>query len=318
MLTHQRVLQFIKHNPALTIGTLEKEAGLSKNTLTQAVAGSRTLNATHLLKLTPILNKYGYNEGLYNKARVTAVVNHKGGVGKTTTTACLGAALARQNFRVLLIDLDPQSNLSQILGIEEPETSVADTILSNDPLPVLRIVDNLHLVPSSLELADKEMDLNNAPAGDLRLRRKLSPLLSEYDYVLIDCPPSLGKLTLSALFAANGVLIPLQPEISAVKGLNTLLNRYHMIRNTENETLTIDGIVFTMVKKNTVHDAMKNVIHTTMGMLHIYNTEIRELIDYQKSQITQQSIFDFSPHSPAAKNYEDFCNEYIAYLQIVK
>lgn len=119
--------------------------------------GTRTLNANHLAKLEPILNKYGYMEGLYTKARVIAVINHKGGVGKTTTTSSLGAALASRGFRVLLVDLDPQGNLSQILGVEQPESQVAHALLMDAPLPVINVSENLSLAPSDLELADAEM-----------------------------------------------------------------------------------------------------------------------------------------------------------------
>ncbi|KAB7725500.1 AAA family ATPase [Rudanella paleaurantiibacter] len=317
MLTLESAKLFLKHNPALTVSVLEKESGLPKGTLSQGLLGSRNLNANHLTKLEPILNKYGYMEGLYTKARVIAVINHKGGVGKTTTTSSLGAALASRGFRVLLVDLDPQGNLSQILGVEQPKYQVAQALLTDAPLPVVRISENLSLAPSDLELADAEVQLILKVGGDLRLKNKLRPLLPDFDYVLIDCPPSLGKLTTSAMNAANSCLITLLPEISAVKGVDSLLSRYMEVKENLNSELVIDGIVFTMVKKNTVHDGIKENVRQTVPC-KIFNTQIKHLIDYQKSQVMQMPINAFAGNSEASKNYDDFCEEYIAYLQIVK
>lgn len=317
MLTQNSVLLFLKHNPALTISILEKEAGLPKGTIAQTLAGTRSLNASHLAKLDPILNKYGFLEGLYSKARVIAIINHKGGVGKTTTTSSLGSALENRGFRVLLIDLDPQGNLSQILGVEAPEHQVAHALLTEAPLPIVSVTDNLSLCPSDIELADTEVQLIMKVGGDLRLKNKLKPILPDFDYVLIDCPPSLGRLTTSAMNAANGCLITLLPEISAVKGVDSLLRRFMEVKENLNPELVIDGIVFTMVKKNSVHDGIKESVKQSVPC-QIFKTQIKHLVDFQKSQIMQMPINSFASQSEAAKNYADFCNEYIEYLQVVK
>ncbi|RDB02520.1 ParA family protein [Runella aurantiaca] len=318
MISQKEVENFLKHNPALTVSALEKEAGIPKGTIAQALAGSRNLAEKHLTALFPILTKYGYSSSLYEKARVISIINHKGGVGKTTTTSSLGEALAKRGFKVLLIDLDPQGNLSQILGVENPEVQVAHALLNHaQPLPIIEISENLYLSPSDIELADAEIQLILSVGGDLRLKNKLQPLLTEFEYVLIDCPPSLNKLTISAMNASNSCLITLLPEMSAVKGLNSLLQRVMEVKTNLNSELKVDGIVFTMVKKNSVHDGIKENVKENVP-IRVFRTEIKHLVDFQKSQILQRPIAKFADNSEAAKNYRDFCDEFIDYLQIVK
>lgn len=318
MLTQENVINFLRHNPALTVSTLEKEAAIPKGTVAQTLAGTRNLSEKHLTALFPILSKYGYSDSLYEKARVISIINHKGGVGKTTTTSSLGEALARRGFRVLLIDLDPQGNLSQILGVDSPENQVAQALLNHAILlPIVEISKNLFLSPSDIELADAEIQLILSVGGDLRLKNKLQPILSQFDYVLIDCPPSLNKLTISAMNASNSCLITLLPEMSAVKGLNSLLQRVMEVKTNLNAELVVDGIVFTMVKKNSVHEGIKENVKSSVPF-RVFNTEIKHLVDFQKSQILQSPIAKFSDNSEAAKNYRDFCDEFIQYLQVVK
>jgi chromosome partitioning protein len=146
----------------------------------------------------------------------------------------------------------------------------------------------------------------------------MSHLLPKYDYILIDCPPSLNKLTLSAMAASSSCIIPLLPEMSAVKGLNSIWGKIMEVRHDLNASLQIDGVVFTMVKKNSVHDGIKAYVKEEIKNINIFDSEIKHLIDFQKSQIAQSSISKFSQNSDAAKCYSEFCEEYISYLQIVK
>ena len=300
------------------ISSLEKEAGIPRQTLTRALNENRTISPKNLELLLPILLKYGYSPTLYQNARVISVVNHKGGVGKTTTTASLGEALAKRGFKVLLIDLDPQGNLSQILGVDMPEVQVSDSLIDNKEFPVVNIEENLDLSPSDIELANVEMRFHELTGGEFRLKNRIAHLLVKYDYIIIDCPPSLNKLTLSAMAASTSCIIPLLPEMSAVKGLNSIWGKIMEIRRDLNAALQIDGVVFTMVKKNTVHDGIKVYVKDEIKNIKIFNAEIRHLIDFQKSQIAQNSISKFSQGSEAAKCYSEFCDEYITYLQIVK
>eukprot|EP01137_Pigoraptor_chileana_P018214 Opistho-2@77354 len=131
MLSHDKTILFLRKNPALSVSILEKEAGLPASTLSKALNGDRILNTKHLNALYPILIKYGYNEVQHNKARIISIVNHKGGVGKTTTTINLGRALNKLGFKVLLVDMDSQGNLSQALGIDNPEKQVVNALLKN-------------------------------------------------------------------------------------------------------------------------------------------------------------------------------------------
>lgn len=318
MLSQELVLKFLRHNPALSVTSLEKEANLPKGTLLKTVNNERNLNEKHLNALFPILTKYGYSPTLYQNARVISIINHKGGVGKTTTTGSLGEALALRGFKVLMLDMDSQGNLSQILGIDSPDKQIMDALLNGEELPIVNIAPNLDLSPSDIDLAKAEIELIVSIGGVLRLKNKLSPLLHLYDYILIDCPPSLNALTSSALIASKSCLITLQPEISAVKGLNSLLDRIYEIRTNLNPTLEIDGIVFTMVKKNSVHDGVKEHVRQSMTNFRVFKTEIKHLVDFQKSQIEQITISKFAENSEAAKLYAEFSTEFSNYLQIVK
>jgi chromosome partitioning protein len=318
MLSNELTLKFLRHNPALSIATVEKEAGLPRGTLTKAVNLERNLNDKHLVALYPVLTKYGYSPTLYEHARVISIINHKGGVGKTTTTAYLGEAMANKGFKVLIIDIDSQGNLSQILGIDLPEKQLVDTLLNNEPLPILSISENLDLIPSDIDLAKAEIELIISIGGVLRLKNKLTEVLPHYDYILIDCPPSLNALTSSALIASKSCLITLQPEMSSVKGLNTLLDRVQEIQTNLNPHLQIDGIVFTMVKRNTVHEGVKEHVRVAMSNFRVFQTEIKHLVDFQKAQVEQKLISSFAESSEAARLYTDFCEEFISYLQIVQ
>lgn len=318
MISNELALKFLRHNPALSVSTVEKEAGLPRGTLAKALNNERTLNDNHLALLLPVLTRYGYSPELYANARIISVINHKGGVGKTTTTAYLGDALARKGFNVLIIDIDSQGNLSQILGFDLPEKQLVDTLLNNQPLAIMPISQNLDLIPSDIDLAKAEIELIVSIGGVLRLKNKLAEVVPKYDYILIDCPPSLNALTSSALIASKSCLITLQPEISSVKGLNTLLDRIQEIQTNLNPHLQIDGIVFTMVKRNSVHEGVKEHVRAAMANFRVFKTEIKHLVDFQKAQVEQKMISNFAENSEAARLYTDFCQEFINYLQIVK
>jgi chromosome partitioning protein len=180
--------------------------------------------------------------------RVVAVMNQKGGVGKTTTAVNLGAVLAAEHGkRVLLVDVDPQGNLSDHLGLDpfEIESSVYDVLLRNEPPEqVLQSCHGMGVLPSNIDLAGAEVELANMTVRETRLRNALRRLCLEYDVTLIDCPPSLGLLTLSALCLATEVLVPMQAEYLAMRGLAQLAHTVELVRESRNRDLTIGGIVF--------------------------------------------------------------------------
>ena len=182
---------------------------------------------------------------------IIAIANQKGGVGKTTTTVNLAAAIAESGARVLLIDLDPQGNATTGVGIDkyQVELTTYDLLLERVPVASIRKRSEgagLDLLPSNSDLTAAEVGLMNAQSGELRLKQMLEPVAAEYDYIFIDCPPSLNMLTLNALVAAHRVLVPLQTEYYALEGLSSLLDTVEQVRSSRNPGLEIDGIVRTM------------------------------------------------------------------------
>lgn len=313
MLTQELLLRFLRRRNAISIATLEREAGLPKDTVAKALKGERNLSEKHLKLLLPVVTSYGFSTSLYEKARVVSVINHKGGVGKTTTTGYLGEAIAKKGFKVLLIDLDPQGNLSQIFDVDiQGESQVYHSLIKLENLSIYPIGENLSIAPSDIELARAETELLNKVGGEQRLKILISRVSQDYDFILIDCPPSLNILTMSAMQASNSCLITLLPEMSALKGLNTLLERISEARQIFNPSLQVDGIIFTMVRKNTVHDGIKETVREIFPNIKVFKNEIKHLIAFQKAQIEQISIMAFDKDSEAAKCYEDFCNEYLS------
>ncbi len=183
--------------------------------------------------------------------RVTACTNQKGGVGKTTTVVNLAAYLALSGSRTLVIDLDPQGNATSGLGVDRRalDRSVYDVLIHRAPLDELVVgtpIDGLDLVPSTPALAGAEVELVDVPARERRLAASLATIAGRYDRVLIDCPPSLGLLTVNALTAADGVLIPIQTEYYALEGLSQLVNTIRLVREGLNPRLEIEGVLLTM------------------------------------------------------------------------
>lgn len=189
-------------------------------------------------------------------ARVMAVVNHKGGVGKTTTVINLGAWLALEGYRVLVMDLDPQANATTGLGVDTRRVSTSMYQILVEEVPVEDAIEatavrNLFCVPSTIDLAGAEIELVTAFSRELKLRRALGPFVDEFDYVLIDCPPSLGLLTVNALAAASEVIVPIQCEYYALEGLGQLLKNVNLVQTSLNPQLELSGIVLTMYDSRT-------------------------------------------------------------------
>jgi len=310
MITHEDVIAFLKNNPALSITALEKEAGLAISTLSKALKGGRTLNKKHLALLYPVLTKYGFSESTGKRASIISVVNHKGGVGKTTTTINLGKALSLLGKKVLVVDMDSQGNLSQSLGVDEPAEQVVHSLLQNKPLPAIPISQNFHLAPSDLELAYADLELVQAVGGVNQLRNALTPTRKQYDFILIDCPPALNIFTNSSLVASNSCIVTLQPEASAMKGLNNLFDRITQVQERINYGLRVEGLVFTLVDKRLkVHQDMISYIAQRLESFRIFRTQIRMNVTLKESQLAQQDIFTYDKHSNGASDYMALAKE---------
>ncbi|MCR5661738.1 MAG: AAA family ATPase [bacterium] len=184
-------------------------------------------------------------------ARILAIANQKGGVGKTTTAVNLGAALSQLGKRVLLVDSDPQGNTTSGLGVEKQniEQCIYDVIVNSAPISDIIVpagIDNLFVLPATLRLAGAEVELVSAMARERRLATALQSIQDDYDYIIIDCPPSLGLLTINSLTAAQGVLVPIQCEFYALEGLSQLLNVIEMVRKHLNSEVCVKGVILTM------------------------------------------------------------------------
>jgi chromosome partitioning protein len=181
--------------------------------------------------------------------KIVALANQKGGVGKTTTAINLGASVAACERRVLLVDLDPQSNATSGIGVIEADPSMYDVLIENMPLrEIIRPTEipTLFLAPSSVDLVGAEVELRDAIGREYYLKRVLEPIAADYDYILIDSPPSLGLLTVNGLTAANSVLVPLQAEYFALEGVSQLLATIDRVKSAVNPSLDVEGIVLTM------------------------------------------------------------------------
>ncbi len=250
--------------------------------------------------------------------RRIAVINQKGGVGKTTTTANVGAALARSGSRVLLIDLDPQAHLSLHFGVElsDDESSVYDVLTATMPIrEVARHVrDNVTLLPADIDLAGAETELVSVTGREVLLREALDAYPEKYDYLLIDCPPSLGLLTVNALVAVSEVLIPLQTHFLALQGLGKLLETVTLVRQRINPGLSVCGIALCIHESTTrlageVVDDLTRFLGAARGTnvawanTRLYETHIRRNIKLAESSSFGQTVFDYAPRSNGATDY---------------
>lgn len=246
------------------------------------------------------------------KANVITIANHKGGVGKTTSVATIGVALTLLGKRVLLVDLDAQQNLSFTLTQnEDPEKSVYDALVHGDQLPIVNVRENLDLVPASLELARAEIDLASKIARERILKNLLEDKLKEYDYILFDCPPSLGVVTTNALVASDELYIPLTAEALPLKGLAMLDEVVGEVRKLVNPNLELGGVFFTRYNNRKLNKDVVEMINQRYGE-KVFKTKIRENISLAEMPLTGQSIFEYESRSNGAKDYMALAEEIIA------
>ncbi len=244
-------------------------------------------------------------------AKVIAFANQKGGVAKTTTTLNLGVALSERGFRVLLIDLDPQGNLtmSQGLNPDSIERSLFDVLVHRIPMDEVIVHREVDLAVSSIDLAGAELALSSQIGRERALEKALKPIKERYDYVLIDTPPSLGLLTINAFVAANAVIVPVQCEYLSLRGLVQLENTLQMVRENLNPDVEIEGILATMFDKRTLHarEAV-DILRENFGDL-VFNTRIAKTVRYAEAPVKGQSVLLYDSDGEAAALYRDLAKE---------
>ena len=247
-------------------------------------------------------------------ARVISVANQKGGVGKTTTTVNLGACLADAGKRVLLVDMDAQGNATSGIGIKKSDvTNDIYDVLVNE-VPIKEVIqqtarERLDIAPATIQLSGAEIELTSMMARESRLKTALSDITEEYDYVLIDCPPSLGHLTINSFSASDSILIPVQCEYYALEGLSQLLNTIRLVQKHFNADLRIEGVLLTM------YDARTNLGSEVVEEVRkyfrerVYDTIIPRNVRLSEAPSHGQSIIDYNPKSKGAENYHALAKE---------
>ena len=242
--------------------------------------------------------------------KIISIINHKGGVGKTTTTANLGGALTQKGYRVLLVDLDGQANLTMSVGLNSDlNETIYSSMKSGKDFPVYKNKEGLEIVPSCLDLSAIESELINEPGRELILKSLLANIRERYDYILIDCPPSLSLLSLNALTASDGIIIPMQAQYLAMRGMDKLVNIINKVKSRINPSLSIYGILITMYDGRTnLNKSISEVVEETFHG-KVFSSYIRNNISLAEAQANGKDIFHYDSKCNGAADYMNLCNE---------
>lgn len=245
---------------------------------------------------------------------IISIINNKGGTGKTTTTLNLGTALAKLNYKVLLIDFDSQSNLTTALGVNKVENHIGKLLLKDATIDETIIpLDNVSLIPSTNYLLDYEYRINNEPGREFLLKETLEQIQSRFDYILIDCAPSLGTFAISSLVAADYYLVPMQAENFAFIGLDKIIQITDKVKKRMNPKIDMGGILFVKFSTRTKFGkaVIKSLSNNERFKEKVFETKIRTDISLMESTAFGQNIFDYAPRSRGAEDYLDLAKEII-------
>lgn len=252
--------------------------------------------------------------------KIVSVANQKGGVGKTTTTVNLSTILAKRGKKVLLIDTDPQGNATSGLGIEkESDLSTYDLLITDvaaEDIIQETAIKNLYISPSNMNLAGAEVQLVSMMSREQRMKEKLDVIRDQFDYILIDCPPSLGLITLNAFTASDSVLIPVQCEYYALEGLGQLLNTVELVRKHLNKNLYVEGAILTMydIRTNLANQVVREVKKFFQNK--VYKTVIPRNVKVSEAPSYGMPITIYDPKSKGARSYEKFTKEFLKWNEL--
>lgn len=254
--------------------------------------------------------------------KTIAIFNQKGGVGKTTTNVNLSACIAKLNRKILVIDIDPQGNTTSGFGIDKKSlnTSIYDILIEGEDIENVILetsIDNLHLVPSNVELAGAEIELTNSEDREVILKKAIDKIKDKYDYIFVDCPPSLGLLTINSLVAVESVIIPIQCEYYALEGVSQLMSTIKLVKKGLNPSLEVEGVVLSMFDGRTnlsiqVVDEVKKYFKGK-----VYTTIIPRNVRLAEAPSYGLSIIDYDPKSKGAEAYMELAEEFLDYIEDV-
>lgn len=241
--------------------------------------------------------------------KVIAIANHKGGVGKTTSVASIGAVLSRKGYRTLLVDLDAQANLTGSLSdTDEQQRTIYEALREREQLPVVEVSEGLSIVPSSLDLAGIELELSSSMSREFALKDVLEPVAGEYDYILLDCPPSLGLLTVNAFVASDEIIIPLTAEALPFQGLTMIGKIIGMVQKRLNTSLRLSGILFTRWEGRKLNKLVEEAVRGKYGDI-VYNSRVRTNIALAEAPLSKLDILSYNDKSNGAQDYIEVADE---------